>query len=298
MPFSLMLIHCAPCDVGRASASIPLTHPAVQLRRMCVVFSGLLTLCLIGGLAGKAGAQGKEVDVSAYPAEVQKAYRVFNTKCSRCHATSKPLAASYSTDQEWQGVIRRMARMPGAAISPAEQDDIRKFLVFHAAVRSGKQPLAPPSPAGGAEPRPAAAVRVEPVVVTRDGVRIEASAREPQSVRRPRDGGRSAPTDWVTEAPRAEDTLYLIVRLLDDETREKLPYAKISARVVGGADSSTRTLVPALGPDGFHYGTNLAAPAGRIRISLSIDPPSLAQVGSTALKLTRPMTVEVELDRR
>jgi Fe2+ transport protein len=243
---------------------------------------------LLGLIAAGALAQGKDVDVSTYPTEVQKAYRVFASRCSRCHDTSKALAASYSTDKEWQGVIRRMARMSGAAISPAEQDDIRKFLVFHTGVRSGKQTPA----TGTAEGRPAAPVHVEPFIVTRDGLRIEVLAREPQTLRRSHDG------DWVTEAPRAEETLYLVVHLLDEETREKLPYAKVSARLIDGADSSTLTLAPALGPDGFHYGANLAAPAGRLRLSLTIEPPTLAQVGGTTLKLTRPVTVEAELDRR
>jgi hypothetical protein len=251
-----------------------------------------ITAALLCAVAGPARGQGNAVDVSAYPADMQRAYKVFATRCSRCHAIGKPLAASYTTDQEWQDVIRRMARMQGASIAPSEQDDCRKFLVFHMKVRSGQQKLSAAPAANAAEPRPAAGAGPEPVAQTRDGVRIEVLAREPQSLRQPRDG------NWVSEAPRGDETLYLVVRLLDDETREKIPYARVSARVLGGAENSARPLAPAVGPDGFHYGANLVAPPGRLRLSLTIEPPSLAQVGSTTLKLTRPMTVEVELERR
>src|SRR3954451_20984812 len=86
-----------------------------------------LALALLG--AGAAIAQQDSVDVSSYPPEAQRDYQVFAAKCSRCHALSRPLRASYRTDRQWQDVITRMARLPGAGLSREDQAASVRFLV-------------------------------------------------------------------------------------------------------------------------------------------------------------------------
>jgi hypothetical protein len=254
---------------------------------------GIVSGWLLVLFTAMAGAQSDSVDVSSYPAEMQRTYRTFTSKCSRCHALSRPLGARYGSPQQWRDLIRRMARLPGAAISPADQEEIHKFLVFYAEARDGKRTApgspepAKPEPRRGSDAPPPA-----PAAATRDGIRIEATVREPQPVRRLREGR------WVEEAPAGEATLYLAVRVTEEKTSERLPYAEVRARIVSAsAEASFQSLVPAFGPEGFHYGANLAAPPGRVRLEVTIAPPPVALVGGTTPRLAQSITVALELDR-
>jgi hypothetical protein len=182
-----------------------------------------------------------------------------------------------------------MSRLPGAGISPADQNEVHKFLVYHADARSGKLPAAPVA----APPGPASITATPasaPVVATDEGLRIEVTTREPQSVRRSRDG------QSTTEAPPSDATLYLVVQVKAAESGEKLPYATVSARL-STARGASQPLAPAMGPEGFHYGANLAAPPGPLQVEITIEPPAVAQVGSATALLSRPVTVKLDLVR-
>ena len=41
-----------------------------------------------------------KIDVSGYPPEVQKAYKLFTTKCSKCHTIARPINTIMTRD-EW-----------------------------------------------------------------------------------------------------------------------------------------------------------------------------------------------------
>jgi hypothetical protein len=183
-----------------------------------------------------------------------------------------------------------MARMPGSAISPADQEEIVRFLTFHAGVRAGQRKSVPGTEDPQALSRGGPAPQREPVAVTREGLRIEALVRAAQPMRRYREGR------WAEEAPHGDDSVYLLVRVIDEQTKQALPYLDLSARLVGG-DGRRHALAPGLDTDGIHYGANLAAPPGALHLELSVGPATLAHIGGATSRLARPVTVQMELDR-
>ncbi|TPV92474.1 MAG: hypothetical protein B7733_25515 [Myxococcales bacterium FL481] len=79
------------------------------------------------------------VDVSAYPAEIQAAYKVFAASCGRCH----PLARAINTDltaENWKAYIKKMMNKPGSGISPDQGKTIYRFLKYYQARKDAKKP--------------------------------------------------------------------------------------------------------------------------------------------------------------
>src|SRR3954447_2563115 len=100
---------------------------------------GALTM----GLSALWAQQSGSVDVSGFPSEVQKQYKTFSEKCTKCHDLSRPLTAKYTTEAQWRDMVSRMARKPGASISRKDQGDITSFLVYYQKARSGSGGSAP-----------------------------------------------------------------------------------------------------------------------------------------------------------
>ena len=75
-------------------------------------------LCGLSGFTGLRAQETATVDVSGYPSDVQKRHKLFAAKCSRCHDLSRALTARYTTPAQWKDLVERMARRPGAGISP------------------------------------------------------------------------------------------------------------------------------------------------------------------------------------
>ncbi len=42
-----------------------------------------------------------KLDVSAYPAEIQAGYKVFSSKCTKCHTLARPINTAMTHD-EWE----------------------------------------------------------------------------------------------------------------------------------------------------------------------------------------------------
>jgi cytochrome c5 len=83
----------------------------------------------------------KTIDVSAYPAEHQAAYKVFTTKCSKCHTIARPMNTMMTRD-EWERYVKRMMHKPNSGISDAQGKQIFDFLVFDQTQRKDKNPKA------------------------------------------------------------------------------------------------------------------------------------------------------------
>src|SRR3954468_8764748 len=120
------------------------------MHRITVVRLGLGVAVFTVGLSAIWAQQSGSVDVSGYPPEVQKQYKTFAEKCSKCHDLSRPLTAKYTTEAQWRDMVARMARKPGASISRKDQGDITSFLVYYQKARSGS---------GGSAPTAAAATQ-------------------------------------------------------------------------------------------------------------------------------------------
>lgn len=70
-------------------------------------------------------------DVCTFPPEQRARWPLVLQKCGRCHSMDVSLNQSY-TPAEWRASMRRMVRLPGAAISPAQAAEISEFLRYYA----------------------------------------------------------------------------------------------------------------------------------------------------------------------
>ena len=82
-----------------------------------------------------------KIDVSAYPAAQQAAYKVFASKCSKCHTIARPLNTMMTHD-EWSRYVKRMMHKPNSGISDAQGKQIFDFMVYDQTERKDKNPTA------------------------------------------------------------------------------------------------------------------------------------------------------------
>lgn len=282
---------------GRGSA----THKAQRAKPDKSVVPCALRLALCIGLLLAAGSgvrvhsqAGASLDVSGYPPEQQQRYKLCAEKCSRCHDLSRPLVARYN-EAGWRQLVVRMARKPGAGINRREQQQIAEFLVFYGQQGHG---IARPDSATGTSPTPApgdtgtgarpggAAAPISLGQASQAGVRVEVAAWPAQPSVQLTEG------KWVQVAPASGDNTYLVVRLYDSESGEKVPYARVKARFrTDAGEGPEKELLPAYGAGGFHYGANFAAPAP-LRVQVTIEPPALTRVGDGAARWMNPVTLQ------
>jgi len=110
----------------------------------------VLALLAIAGVARAVRAQDEpvdprilkydkgpaKIDVSKYPADVQKKYQVFTKKCSSCHTIARPINCEFALDDEWERYIKRMMRKAGPSlISGDEGKQIFEFLTYDSKTR-------------------------------------------------------------------------------------------------------------------------------------------------------------------
>jgi mono/diheme cytochrome c family protein len=79
------------------------------------------------------------IDVSAYPAEIQKDYKLFSSKCSKCHTIARPINTLMTRD-EWERYVKRMMHKPNSGISDSQGKDIFAFLMHDQTNRKDKNP--------------------------------------------------------------------------------------------------------------------------------------------------------------
>lgn len=70
-----------------------------------------------------------KIDISSYPPEIQRDYKVFNQKCSECHSTANSLKLSMSPEQ-WKYWVGHMAAMPSSNINDKDATEILAFLNY------------------------------------------------------------------------------------------------------------------------------------------------------------------------
>ena len=76
-----------------------------------------------------------KIDVSKYPPEMQKSYKLFTAKCSHCHTIARPINSDFVLEDEWERYIKRMMRNAGTFIAPEDGKQIYAFLVYDAKTR-------------------------------------------------------------------------------------------------------------------------------------------------------------------
>ena len=75
------------------------------------------------------------IDVSKYPAKIQEDYKVFATKCKKCHTLARPINCELALDTEWESYLKRMMRKAGTWISADQGAQIYEFLTYDTKIR-------------------------------------------------------------------------------------------------------------------------------------------------------------------
>lgn len=105
-----------------------------------------LTVSLVGGAWSqqnqadearlkKLDAGPSTIDVSKYPAEQQQAYKVFQAKCSSCHALARGVNTEMVLPGEWERYVKRMMFKPNSGISNDQGKALFRFMVYDASAR-------------------------------------------------------------------------------------------------------------------------------------------------------------------
>ncbi len=81
------------------------------------------------------------IDVSAYPQELRSAYKLFTTKCSKCHTIARPINTMMSRE-EWERYVKRMMHKPNSGISDKQGKEIFDFIMYDQVNRKDKNPKA------------------------------------------------------------------------------------------------------------------------------------------------------------
>lgn len=81
------------------------------------------------------------VNVSGYPPEQQKGYKVFSDKCAKCHTLARPVNTTM-TKPEWERYVKRMMHKPNSGINDSQGKVIYEFLVYDQEHRKDKNPSA------------------------------------------------------------------------------------------------------------------------------------------------------------
>ena len=114
------------------------------MRRLIQRMMMLAPLVLVAQTSNVVLPQDKgpdKIDVGAYPAPQQSAYKVFTTKCSKCHTIARPMNTMMKRD-EWERYVKRMMHKPNSGISDAQGKEIFDFLIYDQTARKDKNPKA------------------------------------------------------------------------------------------------------------------------------------------------------------
>ena len=75
------------------------------------------------------------IDVAKYPADMKARYKLFATRCSKCHTIARAINCEFVLEDEWERYVKRMMRKPGSGISASDGQKIYEFLAFDSKTR-------------------------------------------------------------------------------------------------------------------------------------------------------------------
>ena len=75
------------------------------------------------------------IDVSTYPADMKAGYKLFATRCSKCHTIARAINSEFVLEDEWERYVKRMMRKPGSGISANDGKIIYDFMAFDSKTR-------------------------------------------------------------------------------------------------------------------------------------------------------------------
>ena len=74
------------------------------------------------------------IDVSSYRQEMQRSYKIFASRCSRCHTLARPINSDFSAEK-WQKYVYRMMNKSGSGLTKEISDEIIRFLIYDHQIR-------------------------------------------------------------------------------------------------------------------------------------------------------------------
>ncbi len=116
-------------------------HKAIQLISMALISVPLLLVAQSSNVTLPQDKGPSRIDVGSYPPDQQKAYKIFDGKCSKCHTIARPINTTMSKE-EWERYVKRMMHKPNSGISDSQGKAIFEFLAYDQQARKDKNPSA------------------------------------------------------------------------------------------------------------------------------------------------------------
>ncbi len=116
-------------------------HKALQLMALACLSAPVFLAAQTSNVTLPQDKGPGKIDVSSYPAAQQKAYKLFDSKCSKCHTIARPINTSM-TKPEWERYVKRMMHKPNSGISDNQGKEIFEFLAYDQQMRKDKNPTA------------------------------------------------------------------------------------------------------------------------------------------------------------
>lgn len=70
------------------------------------------------------------INVSKYPANMQKAYKLLLERCTKCHTAARYVSSNKFGKATWEPIMHKMATRPGSDVTPEEEKVLLDFVVF------------------------------------------------------------------------------------------------------------------------------------------------------------------------
>jgi hypothetical protein len=116
-------------------------HKFVHYAALAILSTPMLAIAQNSNVTLPQDKGPSKIDVSSYPAEQQKGYKVFVDKCSKCHTIARPINTTM-TKEEWSRYVKRMMHKPNSGISDSQGKEIYEFLAYDQENRKDKNPTA------------------------------------------------------------------------------------------------------------------------------------------------------------
>ena len=116
-------------------------HKGMQMMALAVLAMPLTMMAQSSNVNLPQDKGPDKINVSAYPPEQQKGYKVFVDKCAKCHTIARPINTTM-TKPEWERYVKRMMHKPNSGISDAQGKTIFEFLAYDQEMRKDKNPSA------------------------------------------------------------------------------------------------------------------------------------------------------------
>ena len=114
-------------------------HTSIRIAACSVLLAPLIVMAQTSNVTLPQDKGPDKVNVSSYPADLQKSYKLFADKCSKCHTIARPINTTM-TKAEWERYVKRMMHKPNSGISDGQGKAIYEFLAYDQGNRKDKNP--------------------------------------------------------------------------------------------------------------------------------------------------------------